>query len=123
MLREGGGAELVGEIREAKRALVFISVPWSGPERQGRQAFHAAIAKLENKHPGFGIDFFRLEVDGDEASQRWLTSVGHLDFAIMGAGSLLWLQSGQVLTTEINASSLGATGIVPRTTSLWSGRA
>lgn len=123
LLREGSGAKLVGAIREVPRALVFISVPWSVPEPHGRQAFRAAVATLEEKHPDLGIEFFRLEVDEDEPSQQWLSSVGYPQFAGMGAGSLLWLQSGQVLATEINANSLGAAVIVARSTSLWRGRA
>ena len=119
LLREGGGVELVGSIREAPLALVFISVPWSTPERHGRQAFRDAVAILEEKHADLGIAFFRLEVDEDETSKEWLISVGYPQFAAMGAGSLLWLQSGRVLSTEINANSLGARGIVDRTTSLW----
>jgi hypothetical protein len=111
--------ELVGAIREAPRALVFISVPWSGPERQGRQVFRAAIAILEEKHADLDISFFRLEVDEDETSQQWLTSVGYPHFAGIGSGSLLWLQSGQVFATEISALSLGVSGIVARSTSLW----
>jgi len=81
--------------------------------------FRAAIAILEEKHSDLGIAFFRLEVDEDEISQQWLTSVGYSRFAGMGAGSLLWLQSGQVRATDINALSLGASGIVARSTSLW----
>jgi hypothetical protein len=119
LLREGGGVELVGAIREAPRALVFISVPWSGPERHGRLVFRAAVAILEEKHSDLGIAFFRLEVDEDEISQQWLTSVGYPQFAGMGSGSLLWLESGQVLAAEINALSLGASGIVAGSTSLW----
>ncbi len=82
-------------------------------------AFRAAVALLEEEHPDLDIAFFRLEVDEDEASQQWLSSAGYPQFAGMGAGSLLWLQSGQVLATEINASWLGEPGIVARTASLW----
>jgi hypothetical protein len=62
-------------------------------------------------------------VDEDEASQQWLMSVGYPQFAVMGAGSLLWLRSGQVVATEINALSLGASGIVDGSRSLWRDRA
>jgi hypothetical protein len=78
---------------------------------------------LERKNPALGIDFFRLDVDEDEISQNWLASIGYLQFAGMGAGSLLWLESGSVLATEINAGDVGATGIVARSRSLWEGGA
>jgi hypothetical protein len=74
---------------------------------------------LEEEYPGLGIACFRLDVDEDEASQHWLSSLGYAQLAGMGAGSLLWLQSGQVLAAEINANSLGAQGIVTRSISLW----
>jgi hypothetical protein len=115
--------ELVAAIREAPCALVFLSVPWSGPERQGRQVFRAAAGILGEKHKDLGISFYRLEVDEDETSQRWVASIGYPQFAATGAGSLLWLQEGQVLDTEINASYLGVSGIVARSTSLWGNQA
>ena len=111
--------ELVGAICDAPRALVFISVPWSMSERHGRQVFRAAASILEEKHADLGIAFFRLEVDEDETSQQWLISVGYPQFAGTGAGSLLWLQSGRVLAAEINALSLGTSGIVARSMSFW----
>jgi hypothetical protein len=119
MLREGCGMELVGAIGEAPRALVFISVPWSVPERHGRQAFRLAAATLEKEHADLGIEFFRLEVDEDQTSLQWLCSIGYGHFAGLGAGSLIWLQSGRVLATEVNANYLGASGIVTRSTTTW----
>jgi hypothetical protein len=119
VFREGGGAELVSLIRDAPRAVVFISVPWSGPERQGRQVFRAAAAMLNKKQADLGIALFRLEVDDDEASKQWLVSVGYPQFAEAGAGSLLWLESGKVAAAEISALSVGTPGIVARSTSLW----
>lgn len=123
MLQEGSGAELVAAIREAPRALVFISVPWSVPERNARQVFCAAVARIEDVSKKHAIRFFRLEVDEDEISQQWLSSVGLLPFAGAGAGSLLWLEAGQVISSEITANSLGTKGVVDRTTTLWKSRA
>jgi hypothetical protein len=123
MIREGSGADLVATIREARRALVFISVPWSCPERNARQVFHAAVARLDDVFAELGIRFFHLNVDEDLASQHWLSSIGSVEFASAGAGSLLWLEAGQVLSSEITANSLGMEGVVSRSTSLWRGRA
>ncbi len=119
MLREGNGAELVDAIREAPRAIVFVSVPWSAPERIGRVVFQVAVTTLREKHADLAIAFFRLEVDEDEISQQWLFSIGYPQFTDMGAGSLIWLQLGQVVASEINASRLGVSAIVARSTSLW----
>jgi hypothetical protein len=77
------------------------------------------LLKLAEEHADLGIAFFRLDVDDDEASQEWLNSVGYPQLAGAGAGSLLWLESGHVLATEMCANSLGTQGIVDRTTSVW----
>jgi hypothetical protein len=114
LLQEGCGADLVAAIREVPRALVFISVPWSVPERHSRQVFREAVARIEQEFPQLGISFFRLEADEGTVSQQWLSSVGFLKFASFGAGSLLWLQSGQVISSETCANSLGVDGIVVR---------
>jgi hypothetical protein len=75
------------------------------------------------KRSELGVCFFRLDVDEDEVSQQWLSSVSYLQFAGMGAGSLLWLQSGQVISSEISVNSLGVKGVVDRSMSLWKSRA
>jgi hypothetical protein len=119
MIREGSGTDLVSAIREAKKALVFISVPWSISERNARQVFRTAAAQLEGKSPELGVEFFRLNVDEDEVSQQWLSSIGFLQFASIGVGSLLWLCSGQVVASEISTNSFGVQGVVDHTTALW----
>ena len=119
MFREGSGEELVESIAAAPRAIVFISVPWSIPERHARVAFQSAVAQFENTLSDLAISSFRLEVDEDEKAQNWLSSVGYLQFAVHGSGSLLWLESGKVVSSAITANALGAQGIISRTTSLW----
>lgn len=120
-VQEGGGIELVEEIRGAERAVVLISVPWSGPERRGRVEFLQAAARCGEKCPALEVAWFRLEVDEDATSEQWLDSVGHPEFAYQGAGAVLWLESGRVVSTTINAGALGSSGIVERTVALWSG--
>src|SRR5262249_26515551 len=51
VIREGSGDVLVPAICEAGRALVFISVPWSAPERRAREAFRAAATHLAQECP------------------------------------------------------------------------
>jgi hypothetical protein len=116
-------AERVGAIVKAPRALVFIGSAWSAPSKAGEQAFRQAVAILK-EHPDLDIAFFRLErTDEDEACYQWLSSLGYGQFATMGAGSFLWFQAGQVLAAEVNAMTLGVSGIVARSRSLWAGRA
>ena len=116
---EGSGQKLVADICKASRAIVFVSVPWSGPERSARRLFDEAALTLEQTHPQCHIQFFRLEVDEDAVSQEWLSSLGFSDFATMGAGSILWLEAGRVVSGVVTANSLGVAGIVQRSTSHW----
>lgn len=118
-ISEGAGAQLVDAIHEAARALVFISVPWSIYERHSRRAFYTAVTRLESAHSELGIRFFRLDADEDPVSHDWLKSVGFPGLDGAGAGSLLWLNTGKVVSDELNANSLGVSGIVSRTISLW----
>lgn len=123
MIWEGAGETIVAQIRSAERALVFISVPWSGPERQAREVFRAAASRLEELVPELHVRLFRLEVDEDQPSLRWLSSLGLSQYAEAGAGSLIWLEEGIVTSSELNATSLGIAGIVGRSASLWPSRA
>jgi hypothetical protein len=121
VLQEGTGADLIAAIREAPRALTFISVPWSMPERRARQVFRVAASRLEEMGPELGIRFFILAVDEDEASQHWLASIGLPQFASAGAGSIVWSERDRVISSEISASAIGSAGIIARTMSLWRG--
>jgi hypothetical protein len=105
----------------AARALLFLSVPWSCPERNARQVFRAAVARLEEFHPGLEVRFFQLDEDA-EACQEWLSSLNVPQLGggyPRGAGSLLWLEKGKVVAYEISANSLGDQGIVASSVALW----
>jgi hypothetical protein len=105
-------------VRSAARALIFVSVPWSGPERKARIVFEDAANQLPRLCPTLGIQFFRLEVDENEALQDWLTSLGYPEFVIIGAGSLLWLEYGNVVGSEPTANC-GLRRVVEHTMRLW----
>jgi hypothetical protein len=119
MIKVGCGVDFIQAIQNAIRAIVFISVPWSSPERQGRVIFQKVVEILESEHLDIGVESYRLEVDEDEIAQQWLANVGYPDYAILGAGSLLWLQTGRVIITERNCLQTGVSGIVTRSLSLW----
>src|SRR5262249_46476074 len=112
---------IIAEIREALRALVYISVGWSGPERLARRIFHEAASRLEESFPELNIHLFHLNVENDRASQEWLFSIRLAEFAIYGSGSLIWLESGTVMASEVTAN-IGVGRVCDRSTSLWSGR-
>ncbi len=119
MLQCGTGSAILAAVRESLRAVVFVSVLWSASERAARQIFHSSVKKLEESHSDLGIACFQLDVDQDELSAQWLSSLGYPQFAQVGAGSLLWLQYGNVRKSEITANSLGLPGIIECTRSLW----
>jgi hypothetical protein len=118
---KGSTADQLFLIQESPRALVFLTVAWSGPERHARQAFRIASIRLVKEFADLGIQFITLDEDDNE-SLAWLTSLKlqHFDSGYpRGAGGLLWLENGRVVSSEISALSLGADGITARTLSLW----
>ena len=116
MITNGGG-ELIERIVAANRAMVFISVPWSVPERHARQAFEEVVNQFEPPLSLAGIECFRLEVDEDQVAQEWLEKMGHPDRS--GAGNLLWLEQGKVIDAFEAVLTLGQNGILNRTNELW----
>ncbi len=122
MIREGSSTELVAAIRQSSRAIVFVSVPWSDEERDARKVFDAATQVLQTTNSDLQIASFRLDVHQDKIAQRWIEEQGYPEFIEMGAGNLLWTQSGRVISTELSAVALGINGVVARTLLLWSAK-
>src|SRR5262249_43834072 len=119
VITRGQGAELIPQICASTHAVVFLSVPWSGPERIGRKAFHSAVEELERDHRSLGVHYFLREVDEHKDSENWLSSIGQHNLFLMGAGSLIWLESGTVKETEVSAETIGTRGIASHTLELW----
>jgi hypothetical protein len=110
-------------VAAAARALVFLTVPWSVPERHARLAFRAAAEQLASEHAHLGIEFFALDEDATWC-QSWLAGLGVRQLGTgypLGAGSMLWLESGRAVSSEIGGCSLRAGDIVARSVSLWCG--
>jgi hypothetical protein len=108
-------------VASASRALVFLTVSWSGPERIARGAFLIAADRLTDEFPQLDIECFSLEEEA-EWCQMWLTGLGVPPLGggyPLGAGSLLWLESGRVVSHEIGGSQLSTAEIVTRTLQLW----
>ena len=113
------------EACSASRALVFLSVPWSVPERLARQEFRIAADLLADQHADLSLRVFMLYEEAEECL-AWLNTLGIPQLggrAARGWGSLLWLEEGKVISSVINATTLGNVGIVSRTISLWRGQA
>jgi hypothetical protein len=70
-VRQGTDGSVLVAVSAASRALVFLTVPWSIPERHGRSAFQAAAERLTAEHANLGIELFSLDEEA-EWCQRWL---------------------------------------------------
>jgi hypothetical protein len=101
--------------------MVFLTVPWSIPERHARVAFRTAAEQLAGERPDLGIEFFSLNEDS-EWCQAWLATLGVSQLGggyPLGAGSILWLEGGRVVLSEVGGAGLAPGGIVARTLWLW----
>jgi hypothetical protein len=108
------------EALAAPRALVFLTVPWSCPERTARAAFHAAASRLTWEYSDLGITFFSLDGEADPV-QTWLAAlrIDCLGTGPCGAGSMLWLEEGTLVSSEIGGANMSANDIVARSLRLW----
>jgi len=116
---------LLPAVNAARRALVYLTVPWSGPERGARIAFHNAADQLAAEHPALGVECFTLEEDA-EWCQAWLAALGFPGLghgAPSGAGSMLWLEGGRLVSSKPDGCNYSAADIVARSLSLWAKRA
>jgi hypothetical protein len=100
-------------IERAARAIVYLAVDWSMPERLARQVVQSAISSL----PDLGFECFAMEEDGP-ISGPWLLSHGWTKYP-GGYGSLLWFENGKQVAKELLPGQLGAEAIIRKTLSLW----
>ena len=120
-VREDTDGALLPAVNAAPRALVFLSVPWSGPERAARVSFRAAAAQLAAESPELGVECFWLDEEA-EWCQEWLAGLGLPQLGggyPLGAGSTVWLESGRAVSLEVGGCSLQPGGIVARSRWLW----
>ena len=124
MVREGTDEALLSAIAAAPRALVLLTVPWSCPERTARTDFRKAIARLAEID--LPVQAFAVDEEAERA-QRWLGTLGLPEpygrGVPIGWGSVLWLESGQVVGFVGHGIDERAVGIICRSRALWGGRA
>jgi hypothetical protein len=122
-VRHDADGSLLAAVTAAPRALVLVTVEWSGPERRARLALRAAAARLlAAEHSALGVECFALDEDA-EWCQRWLAELGVPQLGRgypLGAGSMVWLEAGRAVSSEIGGGALSVEDIVARSLSLWS---
>jgi hypothetical protein len=123
-MREGTDEATVAAINAAPRAMVFLTVPWSCPERVARADFRKAVARLAEV--GLAVEAFSLDEES-EVCQRWLASLGlpapyDGSGVPQGWGAVLWLESGQVVWRAGRGIDERAVGMIARSKSLWQPR-
>jgi hypothetical protein len=119
VVREASDVSVLAAISAAPCALVFLSVPWSAPERNARAAFFQASERLAQL--GLGVECFLLDEEA-EWCQRWQSSLSVPQLGsgtALGAGSVLWLERGHVAASEISGQQLRAVGMIARSKELW----
>ena len=120
-VRRDTECSLLAVVNAAPRALVFLTVPWSGPERAGRAAFWDAAESLAAESPELGVECFALDEESPWC-QAWLAGLGLPQLGgghPLGAGSMLWLESGRPVSHEVGGCALKPGEIVARSRWLW----
>lgn len=120
-VRQDTDGSLLPAVNAAPHALVFLTVPWSGPERTARVAFRAAAEQLAAESAELGVECFALNEEA-EWCQAWLSGLGLPQLGggyPLGAGSMVWLEFGRPVSHEVGGCQLKPGGIVARSRWLW----
>ncbi len=88
--------DVLEAISRAKRAIVYMSVDWSGPERKRRKAFFAAIGRLHTLDPYRDVLAYSLNEDVAEFRQRFSSKFYNGKYPL-GAGSLFWMEDNKCI--------------------------
>jgi len=89
----------LANLAHASRAVVYVTVDWSVPERESRERFHTLVEAVSREHPLAGIQFFVVAED-EPFVRTWLQRVSYLysspSFGGFGYGSVIWLEHDQL---------------------------
>jgi hypothetical protein len=121
IIREGTDEALIAAINAAPRAMAFLTVPWSGPERMALADFREAVARLAEIR--VSVEAFVVDEESD-VGQRWLESLGLMvTFEGVGVpqgwGAVLWLEYGQVVWRVGRGIDERAIGMIARSKTVW----
>ena len=111
---------IAASVREVPRAMAFLSVEWSGPERAGRPCFREAVARANEL--GLEVTGFLFDEESDVCRQ-WLQSLGlpcPLDGQVpRGWGTVIWLEFGRPVHWIVCAYHARTIGLLEVVHSLW----
>lgn len=103
----------IDQITRADRALVYLAVDWSIPERRSRAAVLTAVAALGD----INFEVYAVQEDGRDTGP-WLGSYGWPEVHF-GYGSLIWMERGRVVAKELLPGDKGPQAVIVTTRSLW----
>lgn len=108
----------VAAINSASRAMVVLSVPWSGYAVSACADFRKAVARLNEI--GLPVEAFILNEES-ETCQRWLASLRLPKpyYGIpCGCGLVIWLEYGRVVSLA-RGTDERLVGLIGKTRALW----
>ncbi len=97
--------------------MVVLYVPWSSYAVCSRATFNAAMERLHDS----GIAFTVLDEDA-ESTHDWLLSLDIGDLwreRSVGAGTIIWLESGRAVDYDISPSKMSVEDLIARTRKRW----
>jgi hypothetical protein len=101
-----------------ERAIVYITVEWSGQERRSRSVFREFLRRLEAEHADLQVRCCVLS-DESENQGAWFENLKLPGAAGTGYGAVVWLQQGQALGVTPYAAEVGVEGLMSRTLEFW----
>jgi hypothetical protein len=113
-------AEVEGTLHE-ERAVVYITVDWSGQERLSRRTFADFVHRIEREHSELRVTIWIVS-DESGGIDEWFGTLKLSGATAGGYGALVWLRRGQVQDAEAYAAKAGVENLVKRTVKLWGER-
>ena len=109
--------EDLSQVLSAERAVVFMSVDWSSPERVGRQRFYELVERLQEARVA-NVEFFVVNEDIDSLRQRFPSAID-CSCVPLGAGAMHWLERGRIVAGEITTSAISVERLFEKSVALW----
>ena len=104
---------------EQHRAIVYITVTWSGQERLSRRVFADFVKRINVEHPELEI---RLSVLSEHSPgvTDWFKVLQEPTTLSTGKGAIAWLSGGTLLGTVESLGEFGIKQLIERTLAFWS---